>query len=447
MQLRSRSAEKKGPSILVVDSSHEDLHSLRHMLEEAVPGATINGYIADQQGIPAPNWQDHEIMILDACLSQGNDFDYLRTHDSRGNLPYTVMLSGSYCTCEVHQLNVPGISEHLIKAEVTADVLGAIIDRALKGRLPGQANKDDASLTVTPLRSTAPADNPYAFELPFNDEELLKGDTRIQGYRVHRLIGIGGMSSAYLATRESDNRPVTIKTLKPMLLSDDRVIDRFIKEYQLGKSIRHKNIVGIYDQRFTDEYAYIVMEYLPGTSLKSELRQTLSPRTAVKYALDIASALGALHDAGIVHRDIKPGNFHFNQHNQLVLLDFGISRNVDEDFEITRMGEAIGTPMFMSPEQILENPIDERSDLYALGIIMYRMLTGTYPFSADSAVKLMYNHAYEPAPKLPYKLLGLEKIVDRLLAKDPDDRYQTAEQVYYDLVKFLMMSNRLIGSA
>ena len=116
-----------------------------------------------------------------------------------------------------------------------------------------------------------------------------------------------------------------------------------------------------------------------------------------------------------------------------------------EDNELTKHGEAIGTPQFMSPEQVFGKDVDARSDLYALGIIMYKMITGEYPFKANTAVELMYKNAYEKAPELPYKLLGLENIIRKLLAKDPEDRYQSANAVYDDLVSFLMKNDKLIG--
>ena len=284
------------------------------------------------------------------------------------------------------------------------------------------------------------------FDLPFDDIDIANGDAELRGYDIKQLIGMGGMSSVYLAVRQSDGMQVAIKTLKPKLLTDDIIIDRFIQEYQIAKRVNHKNIVRLYEQQFQDDFAYIAMSYLPGASLKSVLKNSIGPRQAVRYALDLASALMGLHEAGIIHRDIKPGNFHFNQHHRLVLIDFGVSKQLKEDTGLTQHGAPVGTPLFMSPEQILGGEVDERTDLYSLGVILYKMLTGRYPFKAINAIDIMHEHACTAPPYLPYKLLDLEKIVYKLLQKNPDDRYQSAELLYADLLNFQMASGKLISN-
>lgn len=440
----SHSATESATSILVIDDSYHYIHRLKRILFTAASNLRISGYNTSYKGYPGKdfNWENYDILMLDARVGQHKSFGVLKNNTHRKKLPYTVILTGSHNLCDADEKDVPGMSECLLKSDITSDTVSAIINRATQSRPIPDGDELSTPLATPTDHKTVLKNNIYDFQLPFSDVDIANGDAHINGYKIERLIGVGGMSAAYLAVRLKDRKQVVIKTLKPAVLSDDRIIDRFIMEYQLAKDINHPNIIKIYDQRFTDNFAFIVMQYLPGASLKSVTRYVMSPRTAARYALDITSALMGLHEAGIVHRDLKPSNFHFNQDNQLVLLDFGISKKTHEDHDLTRVGEAIGTPHFMSPEQVLENPVDERSDLYALGIILYKMLTGKFPFRTTSALSMMYQHVNDIPPRLPFRLHGLEDIVGTLLEKKPDDRYQTAALVHKDLVKFLVTSNK-----
>lgn len=442
-------ATHKNLNILLVDDCENSLRKIKHMLTEIAPESDIHSYNPAKKGNPDDNynWQQHQILMLDTCTKRQGFFKCVKQNTRNLQAPYTVMLSVSDKTIDHPGEDISGVSEQLMKSTLCPEILGEMLGRAVKNTR-GNETED----TATPIASHQPFDSIIAygrsaFETPFSDIDIANGHANIKGYQIKQLIGVGGMSSVYLAIRESDNRQVAIKTLKPRSLQDDRVIDRFIREYQIGRSINHKNIIKIHDQRFLDDFAYIVMDHLPGKSLNNVIRYPIGPRQAIKYALNIASALIGLHDMGVVHRDIKPSNFHLNEYNQLVLLDFGVSKISSEDTELTQHGEPIGTPQFMSPEQILEKPVDERSDLYSLGVILYKMLTGNYPYRSIDTIDLMYKHVYLPPPVLPFKLLGLEKIVSGLLEKEPRYRYQTAQQVYNDLVETLMKCNRYILGA
>ena len=448
MLSRIDNSAEKGPDILVVDSSYHGLHRLKNMLYQGVPNATINGYVPTPGIEPGKKmqWQRHELLMLDACACIQKEYKQLETLSQTEAPPYTVMLTDPSTMNEVQQAGIPGVSKYLAREDVTTAMLTRIVKEAAKCNTHKRNRTQDIPNTAQSGRPSTPT-HTLVDEPPFTHLDISSGAAEIQGYSILQLIGIGGMSSAYLAERKSDKMQVVLKILKPNLLVDDIVIDRFIKEYHIAKNIRHKNVVEIHDQRFTDEFAYIVMQYLPGKCMKEVTRYAINPRSAVRYSLDITSALSAIHEAGIVHRDIKPGNFTLDQHGRVVLLDFGVCKRIGENHELTRHGEAIGTPQFMSPEQVFGKDVDERSDLYALGVMMYKMITGQYPFKANTAVELMYKNAYTQAPELPYKLLGLEEIIHRLLEKDPDDRYQSANAVYDDLVSFLMKNDRLIGDA
>jgi|GEM_PF-828295 len=418
--------------VLIIDESSEYLQKIKDAFAKTSPRISVTSYNPSDKGFPAEcfNFTAHQILFLDSNLGHYACFDVLRDPDSHDG-PYTILMSNDYNENELEKLNIPGVSEFMLKSNLSGRSLTAIIDRATSFEY-----QED---TRTPYVASVYTDHPakkkrYDIELPFDEKEIEEGNMVIDNYKITRLIGMGGMSAAYHAVRLTDSLDVVLKTLKPSVFDDGRVIDRFVTEYQIARNVTHENVVKIYDQRFSDDLVFIVMEYLPGESLTTRARHSVSPETAVKYALDIASALIGIHEAGIIHRDLKPANFHFNENDQLVLLDFGISKSISMDHGITKHGELIGTPYFMSPEQLMADTVDTRSDLFSLGIIIYMMLTGKHPFGKRNASTMMEVDAFDKPKPLPFKLDGIQEIIDELLQKDPDDRYQTAEQVYNDLV-------------
>lgn len=193
--------------------------------------------------------------------------------------------------------------------------------------------------------------------------------------------------------------------------------------------IDHPYIVRIYDLGVSDDHAHIAMEYLPGGDLKQKIGRGMTGQDAIRYTRQIASALARLHSLGILHRDLKPGNIMLRENGDIALIDFGLAKRMRLEQEITDSGEIFGTPYYMSPEQGHANVVDERSDLYSLGIIFYEMLTGQKPFIGDNAMGIIFKHSKAPIPVLPHRLSKHQALLNMLLAKKPEDRLQSATEV------------------
>ena len=266
---------------------------------------------------------------------------------------------------------------------------------------------------------------------------LFVGDTMagirpvIRGYRLIKKLGMTEHSAVYLAERESDNGKVVLKVLRHIPDNPDSVgaFDRFLQEYELIAELDHPNIVRIHDLGVGDDHAHIVMEYLDGGDLKQRIDLGVPEPTVVEYFRQIASAIASIHKVGILHRDLKPGNIMLRRDNTVALIDFGLAKRLRLEMAITDSGEIFGTPYYMSPEQGHGHGVDARSDIYSLGVIFYEMLTGLKPYPGESAMGIIYKHAKAPIPLLPPRHAKHQALLNLLLAKDPDDRLQSAAEI------------------
>jgi serine/threonine protein kinase len=187
--------------------------------------------------------------------------------------------------------------------------------------------------------------------------------------------------------------------------------------------------VRIYDFGVADDHAYIAMEYCGGGSLKRRINAGMDPDEAYSLMRDIAGALGVLHLAGILHRDLKPTNVLFRDDGSLALIDFGLAKQVALEAEVTGAGAIFGTPYYMSPEQGHGKPVDLRGDIYSLGIIFFEMLTGAKPYDGDTAMAVIIKHRQAPLPTLSRSLRAFQPLIQRMLAKEPSGRFQSVEEV------------------
>jgi serine/threonine protein kinase len=252
----------------------------------------------------------------------------------------------------------------------------------------------------------------------------------VPGYRIERKLGQGGMATVYLAIQESFDREVALKIMSPFLNSDPSFTTRFVREARIVAQIHHASIVPVMDVGEHATHHYLSMEYLPGGDLKhriAEGRHGLS--LAVTACLAISAALDVAHRKGFVHRDIKPENILFREDGTPVLTDFGIARAIDAGTSLTMAGMMVGTPSYMSPEQVKGQELDGRSDLYSLGIVFYETLTGAVPFRADSTMSLALKHLSDPLPPLPMEFALYQPFIDRLTAKEREDRFASGAEV------------------
>ncbi|MDS4019465.1 MAG: serine/threonine-protein kinase [Candidatus Competibacter sp.] len=252
---------------------------------------------------------------------------------------------------------------------------------------------------------------------------------QIPGYRIEKIIGKGAMSTVYLAVQESLDRRVALKVLTPKLAADPTFNKRFVKEGRIIAKLAHPHIVTIHDTGSHQDHSYIAMEYLEAGTLRERIKAGLTPEQASNYLCQIAQALGYAHRQNCVHRDIKPANILFRDGETAVLSDFGIAKNLEDKTQLTAAGWRVGTPNYMSPEQTLGKPVDARSDLYSLGILFHEMLTGTRPYQGADAFATALLHVKAPLPVLPAPLRRFQPVLDRLLAKDPQSRFASAEEL------------------
>ncbi|MES2414988.1 MAG: protein kinase [Pseudomonadota bacterium] len=260
---------------------------------------------------------------------------------------------------------------------------------------------------------------------------------RLKGYRITNKIGSGGMTEVYLAEREADGLPIVLKVLDSRGKEASEHLVRFIQEYTLLSKIVHPHVIRIYDQGFTDEHAYIAMEYFERGDLRGLFGPELTQQRALRVINEIAQALDAIHQSGIVHRDIKPENIMLRNDGSVALADFGIAKSMLKAESMgltqTRHGDVVGTPFYLSPEQASGKVVTIQSDLYSLGVMMFEMLAGKRPFIAESLELLLAKHMHADTPALPESSVHLQPVVNKLMQKDPAMRYASATQLLADL--------------
>jgi hypothetical protein len=237
------------------------------------------------------------------------------------------------------------------------------------------------------------------------------------------------MATVYLAVQQSLDREVVLKTLDTTNDETGDFFERFLKEGRIVASLRHPHIVTIFDIGTADEVVYISMEYVDGGDLRAKIENRLAPVRALDLVSKIAQALAYAHKNDIIHRDVKPANILFHSDGTPLLSDFGIAKEQKVDNELTSTGTILGSPFYMSPEQAEGLTVDGRTDIYSLGVIFYEMLTGEKPYEGDSAIKVIMKHIQSPVPTLPPQLDQFQPLLNRMMAKNREERVATAGEL------------------
>ncbi len=261
-------------------------------------------------------------------------------------------------------------------------------------------------------------------------------DIKIPNFTLGKEIGRGGMARVFLGEQLEPKRKVAIKIVTPQG-NDPKILEDLQKEGDTVAQFSHPNIVTVFSCGVIDKNYYLAMEILGGGDLKQKIESGITELEAFNIMLDMAKALEHAHKRGTLHRDIKPENILFHEDGQAVLVDFGIAKAQNTVSEFTRVGAVVGTPHYMSPERALGKEIDERSDIYALGVVLYEMLMGKKVFDGGDTFAISYAHVHEPVPELPEEKAGYQSLLNKLLAKNPDDRFQNTTQLISQLKKYL----------
>ena len=426
-------------------------------------------------------WQRYDAVLLDHHAAGHTGVEWLRACKDRAQtLPPVILLSDETGEDIVVEAMKLGAADYLRNDKLTpARLIGAINDAILERArhhdrvlararladrfsdsltLPGLADISagyGGAAGITPAVTTpgtpaaaaaAEAMAAWAATRGARASGTSGADSapKINGYRLMRQIGAGGTSKVFLAERlprlgkpAPEPAQVVLKVLDANLMTGT-FIERFIREYRIISAVQNKHVARIYDQGITDDHVYIAMEYFPGGDLRRRLGTRaqqadgplLTTMQTLRIVMQVARALDAIHSAGVIHRDLKPNNIMFRHGEQLALVDFGVAKQAGENTLTATGGTLLATPLYMSPEQCLGQPQDERSDLYSLGVMLYEMFTGRRLFESDNLAAIAFSHVHGEVPPLPPALAGYQTLIDRLLAKNPAQRFASARELF-----------------
>jgi len=354
-----------------------------------------------------------DCVLLDHEVQGGRGMEWLSDLKARANFPPLLYFSSGADTSVGEQAVKIGAAEWFVRERIHNRRFASVVQQ--------QVSKRRQAIALFRARPEAERQNKF-------------GPVTIRGQRFVTELASGGSSKVYLAESEKAGELVVLKVLgdnsdEPHRLDPHQTFERFLQEYEVLLRIRHPNVVRIHELGIADDHAYIAMEYFPAGDLRAQMREQMDPERALDYVAQIARSLAAVHQVGVLHRDLKPGNIMVRNDGSLALIDFGLAKHVVRSVDITAAGTIFGTPYYISPEQGHGDEVDERSDLYSLGVILYEMLMQRRPYTASTPMGIIYLHRNGPLPVLPDELLRYQPLVHRLMAKMPTHRYQSAEEL------------------
>jgi CheY-like chemotaxis protein len=395
--------------VLIIDDDAEFRRLLKFHLETAWPDVVVAERDPVRDGLLPPEFTAaaFDVVVLDHDPPGTNGLDALREYSSRPLFPPIILLVPEVGPDWMRKAVQSG-AEHLIAKN-------KIEHRQFVGAVAEASRKRKRLLAF--FKGTPDSERIYRF-----------GDVIIKGERFVRLIQPGKVCTVYLAESERAGDLVVLKVFRevPDVKEGSLSFERFLQEYEVVAKISHRNVVRIYDLGIADDHAYIAMEYFPAGDLRVRMKHPLSAAQSVIYLRQMAAALEAIHAVGVLHRDLKPGNVMLRIDGSIALIDFGLAKQLELQADITATGEIFGTPYYMSPEQGHGHGCDERSDIYSLGVMFFELLTGRKPYVGRTPMEVIYKHAQESVPMLPPEVGYLQPLIERLMAKAPGNRFQSA---------------------
>jgi DNA-binding NarL/FixJ family response regulator len=396
--------------VLIIDDDEDLRQLLAHYVKKEWPAAEVEEFDPLVRDMPDRSFPlgSYDVMILDYMLGRGDGLQWLAEFKRRADCPPVLFLTGAGNEIVAVRAMKAGADDYQRKQELTRERLILSI----------------RDLTHEKLEKTVPPEIAARME-----GHNLGARIRIPGIKVLRLIGEGGMARVYLASREGDDEPLVVKILRSEITKDQRSLARFMEEYALVERIQSRHVAKIHGHGLSAEHAYLVMEFFEGGDLDRRLKTgPIAPEESLKLFRELMFALGDIHEKGILHRDLKPQNLMFRADGSLAIVDFGIAKHIDS-IDMTGQGEILGTPRYMSPEQVRSLALDLRTDIYSAGVLLYQMLVGRHLFDGETAIEVALQHLNAPPPALPEELARYQALMEKLLEKDRDARFRNADEV------------------
>src|SRR6202011_4835430 len=410
-------ADATGPNLVVVGGDSKRLQWLTHHVTSHWPDAQVTTVPLEETASLSRLIAERspDAVILPGDFAEGAADGAALAHMTQmlQTQPalYCILLADNGGEMSAVRALKSGAKDYLLLARITrAELLAAITEACAKRRAAVQATKT----------------------LGQSDAE--GSGIEVPGYSIVKQIAVSNFSQVFLARSERLRRNVILKVMSRGTSArelDDA--ERFQREYEIISSIAHRAIAEIHDFGSQPRYLYLAMEYFPCGDLRDRLRNPLSVDESLYYLRAIAEALRVIHVFGILHRDLKPANVMLREDNSPVLIDFGLARRSMDDAGTTGVGQVLGSPYYISPEQAQGQRVDARTDLYSLGVMFYEMLTGQRPYTGRSAMAIMAQHAGAPVPTLPPNVALQQALLDRLMAKRSEERYASADELLADL--------------
>jgi len=396
--------------VLIIDDDGDLRALLAHYIRSRWTSATVDDFDPLQKSFPGPDFPlgSYDVVVLDYRLGRGDGLEWLHKLKQRADCPKVLFLTGAGNEIIAVRAMKAGADDYQRKQEMTREKLLISLHE----------------LTASVHEKTVSPELAARLE-----GHNLGAELSIPGIKVLRLIGEGGSSRVYLASREVDDVPLVVKILRREIVSDGKALTRFMEEYATVQRIQSRHVARIYGHGGAGAHAYLVMEFFEGGDLNRRLAgKPLDPEDAMRIFRQLMFALGDIHEKGILHRDLKPQNLMFRSDGSLAIVDFGIAKRID-GADRTNQGEMLGTPRYMSPEQVQARALDLRTDIYSAGVLLYQMLTGRHMFEGDSAMEVALQHLNKAAPPLPEHLARYQRLVEKLVEKDREARFRNADEV------------------